>query len=218
MFLPHINLSELEQTFFSKVLPKAIQLFDDLLYELSSQAKGLTSQNTELCKAVRNVLQTMVQLLETLTGCVRHICTLQEPVPLESIRSLPSSILYVIKNTFMHCKDSESLYSGCLHLISGLLQSLFKETYSLQKQLMELLDMISMESASAEDSIVDMVSVIHTVLEICSIISNMDHALHANTWKFIIKNLFLSSLIPAVNYTSCIFRYIANFLLVCMLR
>ncbi|XP_074924041.1 FIGNL1-interacting regulator of recombination and mitosis isoform X4 [Chelonoidis abingdonii] len=165
----------------------AIQLFDDLLYELSSQAKGLTSQNIELCKAVRNVLQTMVQLLETLTGCVRHICTLQEPVPLESIRSLPSSILYVIKNTFMHCKDSESLYSGCLHLISDLLQSLFKETYSLQKQLMELLDMISMESASAEDSIVDMVSVIHTVLEICSVISNMDHALHANTWKFIIK-------------------------------
>uniref|UniRef100_A0A674ISU6 Uncharacterized protein n=1 Tax=Terrapene triunguis TaxID=2587831 RepID=A0A674ISU6_9SAUR len=187
MFLPHINLSELEQTFFSKVLPKAIQLFDDLLYELSSQAKGLTSQNIELCKAVRNVLQTMVQLLETLTGCVRHICTLQEPVPLESIRTLPSSILYVIKNTFMHCKDSESLYSECLHLISDLLQSLFKETYSLQKQLMELLDMISMESASAEDSIVDMVSVIHTVLEICSVISNMDHALHANTWKFIIK-------------------------------
>lgn len=29
--------------------------------------------------------------------------------------------------------------------------------------------------------------VIHTVLEICSVISNMDHALHANTWKFIIK-------------------------------
>uniref|UniRef100_A0A674IV84 Uncharacterized protein n=1 Tax=Terrapene triunguis TaxID=2587831 RepID=A0A674IV84_9SAUR len=166
---------------------RAIQLFDDLLYELSSQAKGLTSQNIELCKAVRNVLQTMVQLLETLTGCVRHICTLQEPVPLESIRTLPSSILYVIKNTFMHCKDSESLYSECLHLISDLLQSLFKETYSLQKQLMELLDMISMESASAEDSIVDMVSVIHTVLEICSVISNMDHALHANTWKFIIK-------------------------------
>uniref|UniRef100_A0A8C8R7U3 Chromosome 1 open reading frame 112 n=1 Tax=Pelusios castaneus TaxID=367368 RepID=A0A8C8R7U3_9SAUR len=187
MFLPHISLSELEETFFSKVLPKAIQLFDDLLYELSSQAQGLTSQNAELYKAVRDVLQTMVQLLETLTGCVRHICTLKETVPLESIRTLPSSILYVIKNTFMHCKDSESLYSGCLHLISDLLQSLFKEAYSLQKQLMELLDMISMESASAEDSIVDMVSVIDTVLGICSVISNMDHALHANTWKFIIK-------------------------------
>uniref|UniRef100_A0A8C3JNN3 Chromosome 1 open reading frame 112 n=1 Tax=Calidris pygmaea TaxID=425635 RepID=A0A8C3JNN3_9CHAR len=187
MFLPHISLADLEQMFFSKVLPKTLQLFDNLMYELSTEAKGLTSQNTELCSTVRNLLQTMVQLLETLTGCVRYICTLQECVPLESIRTLPSSVLYVIKNTFIHCKDSESVYCGHLHLISDLLQAMFKETYSLQKQLMELLDMISMGSASTEDNITDMVSVIHTVLEICSVISNMDHALHANTWKFIIK-------------------------------
>ncbi|XP_074454886.1 FIGNL1-interacting regulator of recombination and mitosis isoform X1 [Larus michahellis] len=187
MFLPHISLTDLEQTFFSKVLPKTLQLFDNLMYELSSEAKGLTSQNTELRSTVRNLLQTMVQLLETLTGCVRYVCTLQECVPLESIRTLPSSVLYVIKNTFTHCKDSESVYCGHLHLISDLLQAMFKETYSLQKQLMELLDMISMDSTSTEDNITDMVSVIHTVLEICSVISNMDHALHANTWKFIIK-------------------------------
>ncbi|KAM6262599.1 FIGNL1-interacting regulator of recombination and mitosis isoform 2-T2 [Porphyrio hochstetteri] len=187
MFLPHISLADLEQTFFSKVLPKTLQLFDSLMYELSTEAKGLTSQDTELCSTVRNLLQTVVQLLETLTGCVRYICTLQECVPMESIRTLPSSVLHVIKNTFTHCKDSESVYCGHLHLISDLLQAMFKETYSLQKQLMELLDTISMDSASAEDNITDMVSVIHTVLEICSVISNMDHALHANTWKFIIK-------------------------------
>ncbi|XP_061201492.1 FIGNL1-interacting regulator of recombination and mitosis [Neopsephotus bourkii] len=187
MFLPHISLADLEQTFFSKVLPKTLQLFDNLMYELSSEAKGLTSQNTELCNIVRNLLQTVVQLLETLTGCVRYICTLQECVPLESIRTLPASVLYVIKNTFTHCKDSESVYCGQLHLISDLLQAMFKETYSLQKQLLELLDTISMGSASTEDDITDMVSVIHTVLEICCVISNMDHALHANTWKFIIK-------------------------------
>uniref|UniRef100_A0A8B9FP30 Chromosome 1 open reading frame 112 n=1 Tax=Amazona collaria TaxID=241587 RepID=A0A8B9FP30_9PSIT len=186
MFLPHINLL-LELTFFSKVLPKTLQLFDNLMYELTSEARGLTSQNTELCSTVRNLLQILVQLLETLTGCVRYVCTLQECVPLESIRTLPASVLYVIKNTFTHCKDSESVYCGHLHLISDLLQAVFKETYSLQKQLMELLDTISMGSASTEDNITDMVSVIHTVLEICSVISNMDHALHANTWKFIIK-------------------------------
>ncbi|XP_061307913.1 FIGNL1-interacting regulator of recombination and mitosis [Pezoporus flaviventris] len=187
MFLPHISLADLEQTFFSKVLPKTLQLFDNLMYELYSEAKGLTSQNTELCNTVRNLLQTLVQLLETLTGCVRYVCTLQECVPLESIRTLPASVLYVVKNTFTHCKDSESVYCGQLHLISDLLQAMFKEAYSLQKQLMELLDTISMGSASTEDNITDMVSVIHTVLEICSVISNMDHALHANTWKFIIK-------------------------------
>uniref|UniRef100_A0A8C6YM69 Uncharacterized protein n=1 Tax=Nothoprocta perdicaria TaxID=30464 RepID=A0A8C6YM69_NOTPE len=104
MFLPHISLADLEQTFFSKVLPKTLQLFDNLMYELSNQAKGLTSQNTELCSTVRNVLQTVVQLLETLTSCVRVVCTLQACVPLESIRTLPSSVLYVIKNSFTHCK------------------------------------------------------------------------------------------------------------------
>uniref|UniRef100_A0A8C3BG07 Chromosome 1 open reading frame 112 n=1 Tax=Cairina moschata TaxID=8855 RepID=A0A8C3BG07_CAIMO len=187
MFLPHISLADVEQTFFSKVLPKTLQLYDNLMYELSIEAKGLTSQNTELCSSVRNLLQTVVQLLETLTSCVRYVCTLQECVPLESIRTLPSSVLYVIKNTFTHCKDSESVYCGHLHLIADLLQAMFKETYSLQKQLMELFDQISVGSGSAEDNITDMVSVIHTVLEICSVISNMDHALHANTWKFIIK-------------------------------
>ncbi|KFV68472.1 Uncharacterized protein C1orf112, partial [Dryobates pubescens] len=200
MFLPHISLTDLEQTFFSKVLPKTLQIFDNLMYELSSEAKGLTKQNTELCSTIRNLLQamlltvavyscfkTVVQLLETLTGCVRYVCSLQECVSLESIRTLPSSVLYVIKSSFTHCKDSESVYCGHLHLISDLLQAVFKATYSLQKQLMELLDNISMDSASTEDNITDMVSVIHTVLEISSVIANMDHALHANTWKFIIK-------------------------------
>lgn len=55
-------------------------------------------------------------------------------------------------------QDSESVYCGHLHLISDLLQAVFKETYSLQKQLMELFDQISVGSASTEDDITDMVS------------------------------------------------------------
>lgn len=38
---------------------------------------------------------------------------------------------------------------------------MFKETYSLQKQLMELVDLISIGSASTEDDITYMVSGIH---------------------------------------------------------
>ncbi|XP_060088572.1 FIGNL1-interacting regulator of recombination and mitosis [Heteronotia binoei] len=186
-FLPHINLSELEQAFFSKVLPKAVQLFDHLIYELFSQAKELTNENAELHMTSRSHLKTVVQLMEVLRGCVQHVCTMQETVPLEHIHSLPSSVLHVIKNTFIYCKDSESLYSDHLHLFADLLQSLFKETYALQKQLMELLDMISVDSCTAEDSTAIIVSVIHSVLEICSAISIIDHALHANSWKFLIR-------------------------------
>nr|XP_056700420.1 uncharacterized protein C1orf112 homolog [Euleptes europaea] len=186
-FLPHITLSELEQAFFSKVLPKAVQLFDLLIYELSSQAKGLTNENAELHMTLGSHLKTVVQLMEVLRGCVQHICTTQETVPLECIHSLPSSVLHVIKNTFIYCRDSESLYSDYLHLFADLLQSLFKEAYTLQKQLMEMLDMISVDSCATEDGTATVVSVIHTVLEICSAISSIDHALHANTWKFLIR-------------------------------
>ncbi|KAF3823437.1 hypothetical protein GH733_010873 [Mirounga leonina] len=188
MFLPHMNHLTLEETFFSQVLPKTVKLFDDMMYELTSQARGLSSHNLEIQTTLRNILQTMVQLLAALTGCVQHICVTQESIILENIHSLPSSVLHVIKSTFVHCKDSESVYSGHLHLVSDLLQALFKEAYSLQKQLMELLDMVCMDPLVDEnDDILNMVIVIHSLLDICSVISSMDHAFHANTWKFIIK-------------------------------
>ncbi|XP_067846524.1 FIGNL1-interacting regulator of recombination and mitosis isoform X2 [Heptranchias perlo] len=171
--LPHISLAELEQTFFSQVLPRA---------------GGLSSQNTDLQAALRNTIQSQVQLLEILMNLVHHLCTFEEAPALASIRSLSSAVFHVLKNTFSHCKDSETVYSGHLHLVADLLQSLFKEAYSLQKRFMELLDRIVLESAAATDEdIAYMVTVVHNVLEICSVISKMDHALHANTWKFLIK-------------------------------
>nr|XP_019571939.1 PREDICTED: uncharacterized protein C1orf112 homolog isoform X2 [Rhinolophus sinicus] len=188
MFLPHMNHLTLEQTFFSQVLPKTVKLFDDMMYELTSQARELSSQNLEIQTTLRNILQTIVQVVGALTGCVQHVCATQESIILENIHSLPSSVLHVIKSTFEHCKNSESVYSGRLHIVSDLLQALFKEAYSLQKQLMELLGMVCMDPLVDEnDDILNMVMVIHSLLDICSVISSMDHAFHANTWKFIIK-------------------------------
>lgn len=188
MFLPHVDHLTLEQTFFSQVLPKTVKLFDEMMYDLTSQAKELSSQNLEIQTTLRNILQIMVQVLGALTGCVQHVCASQESIILENIHSLPFSVLHVIKSTFVHCKNSESVYSGRLHLVSDLLQALFKEAYSLQKQLMELLDMVHVDPSMDEnDDILSMVVVIHSLLDICSVISSMDHAFHANTWKFIIK-------------------------------
>ncbi|KAH0506692.1 hypothetical protein LTLLF_105450 [Microtus ochrogaster] len=84
-------------------------------------------------------------------------------------------------------QNSESLYSGRLHLLSDLLQSVFREAYSLQKRLMELLDKVCMGPSVDENNTLLMVEVIHLLLDICSVISGMDQAFHANTWKFIIK-------------------------------
>ncbi|XP_064139017.1 FIGNL1-interacting regulator of recombination and mitosis isoform X5 [Loxodonta africana] len=188
MFLPHMNHLTLEKTLFSQVLPQTMKLFDDMMYELTSQARELSSQNLEIQSTLRNILQTMVQVLGALTGCVQHVCATQESIVLDNIRSLPSSVLHVIKTTFVHCKNSESVYSGRLHLVSDLLQALFKEAYSLQKQLMELLDMVCVDPLVDEsDGVLNMVIVIHSLLDICLVISSIDSAFHANTWKFIIK-------------------------------
>ncbi|KAG8436496.1 hypothetical protein GDO86_007553 [Hymenochirus boettgeri] len=187
MFLPHVSLMELEQNVLSQVLPKVVKLFDSLVYEISSQASDLSSQNSDLKSSLRNILQNMVQWLVNLSACVRQVFTFEGSINLENIHSLPKSVLHVLRAAFGHCKESDSMYSGRLHLVSDLLQALFKEAVSLQKLLMELLDKINVKSMDSEKTTADMVAVLHMVLEICSVVSKMDHALHANTWKFIIK-------------------------------
>uniref|UniRef100_A0A4W6DIZ1 Fignl1 interacting regulator of recombination and mitosis n=3 Tax=Lates calcarifer TaxID=8187 RepID=A0A4W6DIZ1_LATCA len=187
MFLPHIGLSELEDECFSKILPKAVTVFDSMMKEISDQVGGLSSQNTELCALLRNILQAMMQIIDALSTCVRHVGSFEEAPDLDAIRSLPTCILKVLRETFQHCKESEVVYCGRLSLVADLLQGLFKEAYSLQKGLLELLDRISLNSNASEEEVSDIVTVIHSLLDICSIISNLDIALHANTWKFLIK-------------------------------
>ncbi|TSW21797.1 hypothetical protein Baya_13572 [Bagarius yarrelli] len=97
------------------------------------------------------------------------------------------------QNTELHTffrnilQDSEVVYSGRLSLVGYLLQGLFREAYSLQNGLIELLEKISLQNSASEEEISILVTVIHSLLEICSVISNLDVALHAKTWKFIIK-------------------------------
>ncbi|XP_042369887.1 uncharacterized protein C1orf112 homolog [Plectropomus leopardus] len=187
MFLPHIGLSELEDECFSKILPKAATMFDGMMKEILDQVRELSSQNTELCALLRNILQAMMQIIDALSTCVRHISTFEEAPDLDAIRSLPTCILKVLRETFQHCKESEVVYCGRLSLVADLLQGLFKEAYALQKGLLDLLDRLSLDSSASEEEVSDIVTVIHSLLDICSIISNLDIALHANTWKFLIK-------------------------------
>ncbi|XP_068600023.1 FIGNL1-interacting regulator of recombination and mitosis [Brachionichthys hirsutus] len=187
MFLPHIGLSDLEEECFSKILPKAVTVFDGMIKEILDQVGGLSSQNSELCSLLRNILQALIQIIDALSSCVRHVGTFEEAPELDAIRSLPTYILKILRETFQHCKDSEVVYCGRLSLVADLLQGLFKEAYSLQKSLLELLDRISLTSRASDEEVSDIVTVIHSLLDICLIISNLDIALHANTWKFLIK-------------------------------
>lgn len=50
------------------------------------------------------------------------------------------------------------VYCGRLSLVADLLQGLFKEAYSLQKGLLELLDRISLNSNASEEEVSDIVT------------------------------------------------------------
>uniref|UniRef100_A0A8C2FGL0 Uncharacterized protein n=1 Tax=Cyprinus carpio TaxID=7962 RepID=A0A8C2FGL0_CYPCA len=88
--------------FLHKFISLVVKVFASLLEEISKQIGGLSSQNTELHVFLRNILKMMVQTLESLSGCVRHVCSFEESVSFDSIRSLPSCILRVLKDTFQH--------------------------------------------------------------------------------------------------------------------
>jgi hypothetical protein len=54
---------------------QTVKLFDDMMYELTSQASGLSSQNLEIQTTLRNILQVSqgIQKREG-PGVVVHIC------------------------------------------------------------------------------------------------------------------------------------------------
>ncbi|XP_008334587.1 FIGNL1-interacting regulator of recombination and mitosis [Cynoglossus semilaevis] len=187
MFLPHIRLSELEEQCFAIFLPKAVVVFDSMIEEILDQVGGLSSQNVELRGSIRSILQAMVQVINAVSACVQRVRSFEQIPDLDAIRSLPTCVLKVLRKTFLHCKESEVVYCNRLSLVADLLQGLFKEAYALQKSLLELLDQISLDSGASEEDISGIVTIIHSLLDICSIISDLDIALHANTWKFLIK-------------------------------
>lgn len=50
------------------------------------------------------------------------------------------------------------VYCGRLSLVADLLQRLFKEAYTLQKGLLELLDKMSLNSSASEEEVSDIVT------------------------------------------------------------
>lgn len=55
-------------------------------------------------------------------------------------------------------QESEVVYSGRLSLVGDLLQALFKEAYTLQKGLIELLDHISLQETASDEEVSDIVT------------------------------------------------------------
>lgn len=55
---------------------------------------------------VFSLFQAMVQTIDALSTCVRHVGTFEEVPELAAVRSLPAYVLGILKETFRHCKVS----------------------------------------------------------------------------------------------------------------
>lgn len=50
------------------------------------------------------LFKAMMRVIDALSTCVRHVGTFEDAPELEAIRSLPTCILKILKETFQHCK------------------------------------------------------------------------------------------------------------------
>ena len=72
-------------------------------------------------------------------------------------------VLVIMTFNLLEClvcifQESEVVYSGRLSLVGDLLQALFKEAYSLQKGLIELLDHVNLQEAASKEEVSDIVT------------------------------------------------------------
>lgn len=68
---------------------------------------GFFSHNGDTCNQYLRhccLFKAMMRVIDALSTCVRHVGTFEDAPELEAIRSLPTCILKILKETFQHCK------------------------------------------------------------------------------------------------------------------
>ncbi len=81
-------------------------------------------KNIAVTSLLTNILtisfQALMQIIDALSTCVRHVGTFEETPDLDAIRSLPTCILKVLRETFQHCKVG--LFSSPACVMSAFMQ------------------------------------------------------------------------------------------------
>lgn len=57
-----------------------------------------------------------MQIIDSLSACVRHVGSFDKVPYIDAIRSLPTFVLKILKDTFQHCKVSHFEFSVSFHL------------------------------------------------------------------------------------------------------
>nr|XP_006821785.1 PREDICTED: uncharacterized protein C1orf112-like [Saccoglossus kowalevskii] len=131
-------------------------------------------------------LSIILEVIECLTYCIQHTChSSNDGVHLQSINSLPSTVIHVVKESYNHCKESTTLYGNTFHLVSATLSQLFKKSFELEKLLLTLLHVV--ELSGTEDDVQSITEVCNGLFNICNVISSVDDTVLLRTWKSLVE-------------------------------
>ncbi|XP_033122554.1 uncharacterized protein C1orf112-like isoform X2 [Anneissia japonica] len=140
-------------------------------------------QDKVFAKVLPTVLMDIVDNMVLFVSCASK----SSEVRFGYIASLPPSAVHVVKGSFEHCKESNTLYGDLFQDVSEHLMHLFKKAHQLQKALMSLMDLLPLTSDTPDECIEGFVQVCCAFHDVCCIIGKMDSALMVATWKFLVK-------------------------------
>ncbi|CAH3109842.1 unnamed protein product [Porites lobata] len=185
--LPCLTLVEVEAKLFSRILPKVYDAVSDAVSQIEAVVRSHLgdAERDSSFHSSRSLLQLVLSFMACLESCIGHMSqlSLTDELCMSHLHSLPSAVIQTVKTAFKHCKDSENIYGELFQLVSQDLATLFKKTYQLQKALMELLDRIQFSYNVCDQDVKDITEVCHQLLEICTLIGDLDTSILVNTWK-----------------------------------
>uniref|UniRef100_A0A8C4N005 Uncharacterized protein n=1 Tax=Eptatretus burgeri TaxID=7764 RepID=A0A8C4N005_EPTBU len=187
-FLPHVPPECADRQIYSQILPQVPSILTSLLPGIGE--RGDQQMVRHNCESLNTVSSAISSLLE----CVSHTTMLPDPISLHIFPSLPFPVLDSLTVAFQHCKMSGEVYGSTLPHVSEALSSVFRSSYAILRSILELLDRVG---SGVDTDVADVVTddfgclriaeIVHSLLRLCPLVAGLNPALHANTWRFILR-------------------------------
>ncbi|XP_077284310.1 FIGNL1-interacting regulator of recombination and mitosis-like [Arctopsyche grandis] len=130
-------------------------------------------------------IEQCIYILDALISFLSHIKTLS-CIEVSCYKHLPKNILNILLSFFVHCKNSETIYSVHFHEIGTVITNLFKKCSQLQYLYFEVVDIMIFDLIQ-EDQFSTLLDVLDIIVTIGETVINLDVKTMAEQWKGYIK-------------------------------
>lgn len=184
-FLPHIKLMAVEDVLFCKITDKTNDFLTQTLQNIKDTITKAADEILHDHQQLIGLLELVLDILECSDTCIKYVLDKQQPVDLESIHSLPPSVIKTLMQSYEHCKESSQIYGELLPALSEILSNLFKKTHKLQLSLLNCLDKLNVKST--EQDVTDLCTICHGLFNLCQLVPALDIKIMVSLWKSLSK-------------------------------